>query len=448
MNVMSEKNKKQYVSNNAQLMSEWDWEKNIKLNIYPESITCGSHQEVWWKCSKGHSWKAIVSNRARLNRNCPYCAGQKPIVGENDLCTTHPEIIKQWNYKKNGNIKPENYMGGSHKKVWWMCEKGHEWCAEIKSRTSGVGCPYCADKKVLYGFNDLETKFPEIAKEWHPTKNGDLLPSQVTYGSGKKVWWKCKNDHERLATVCNRAKGRGCPVCFQRRRTSFPEQAIFYYIKQSFPDAINGYKEIFNNSMELDIFIPQINIGIEYDGKVFHYKDNNRIRDAKKYNICKQKGIKLIRITDNLQTELIINCDYKISIPKADNFYLNYAISTLLLKLGKPSNVDVAEKRLEILKYLNSFDNSLQEKFPELTEEWDTEKNGFLPTNIHPGSNEKVWWRCKICNHSWMASVVERTSHDKTVCPICAKKRGAEKRKLTTLKKKRKYCRRGTLFIR
>ena len=437
VSIMAETKEKQYVSDNAQLMAEWDWEKNNELNISPNSLSYGSHKDVWWKCAKGHRWHSIVSNRARLGRSCPYCAGQKPIIGENDLCTTHPELIKEWHPTKNRDSLPEHYMGGSHEKVWWLCEKGHEWSAQIKSRASGVGCPYCAGKKVLVGFNDLQTKFPELAKEWHETKNGQLTPTQITYGSGKSVWWKCKNGHEWSAAVCNRTIGRGCPVCASRRRTSFPEQAIFYYIKQAFPDAINGYKEAFDKgSMELDIFIPQINVGIEYDGKAFHSETHNRIRDAKKYRICKSKGIMLIRITDKIQYEIMTNCDHKIEIPKADDFHLSYAISKLLFKLNKPARVDVAASRLDILKYLTSFDNSLEEIFPELAQEWHYDKNGFQPSNIHPGSCEKVWWKCKKCGHEWKTSPSERTGRDKTGCPICSRKEAAKKKVQTTSEKK------------
>ena len=435
MSIVAEKKEKQYVSDNAQLMAEWDWEKNNEFNISPFSVPCGSHKVVWWKCSKGHSWDSIVSNRARNknSRGCPFCAGQKPIIGENDLCVTHPNLAKEWNYDKNGGFLPEQYMGGSHKKVWWVCDKGHEWEAQIKSRANGVGCPYCAGKKVLSGYNDLETIFPMLAKEWHPAKNGALHPSQVTYGSGKSVWWMCKNGHEWEASIYSRSNGCGCSVCSSRRRTSFPEQAIFYYVKQVFPDAINSYKEAFGNGlMELDVFIPQINIGIEYDGKVFHSNDSNRIRDAKKYGICKKKGIILIRITDNMQSEIMINCDHKIAIPKADDVYLSYAISTLLFKLGKPTNVNVAADRLDILKYLTSFDNSLDELFPELAKEWSYDKNSFSPCNIHPGSNEKVWWTCEKCGHEWKTSPAERTGRDKTRCPICARREGGMKRRLTS----------------
>ena len=270
---MSEKKEKQYVSDNAQLMAEWDWEKNNKLNIHPSLLSYGSHVTVWWKCANNHSWSSIVSNRARLNRGCPYCAGQLPIVGETDLATTNPNLTKEWNCEKNVDLLPQQFMSGSHKKVWWVCEKGHEWPAQIKSRTTGVGCPYCSNKKVLPGYNDLATTHPELAKEWHPTKNNALLPSEITYGSGKSVWWLCKNGHEFPNSVCNRTKGENCPVCLSRRRTSFPEQAIYYYVKQAFPDAINSYTALFDKgSMELDIYIPQLKTGIEYDGKAFHFQ--------------------------------------------------------------------------------------------------------------------------------------------------------------------------------
>lgn len=436
MSTTADTKEKRYVSDYPNLMAEWDWEKNNENNISPYSTSYATHKEVWWKCAKEHSWKSIVSNRTRLKRNCPYCAGQKPIIGENDLCTTHPTLVQEWNYSKNGDLLPEQFMMGSHKKVWWICKKGHEWCSEIKSRASGVGCPYCSNKKVLRGFNDLATTHPELAKEWHPTKNEPLTPDQITYGSGKKVWWKCKNGYEWSASIANRTKMRGCPICSSRRRTSFAEQAIYYYVKKVFPDAINGYKGIANkNSMELDIYIPEIKVGIEYDGRAFHYKDANRIRDARKYSVCKEKGIMLIRITDNMRTEIITNCDHKITIPEANDFYLGNAIAHLLYKLQRPTIVNIKKDRQEILKYLEKTDYSLEEAFPEIAKEWNYEKNeGLLPSMFHPGSNEKVWWRCSVCNNEWRTSLVERTGHDQTGCPICSRKTGGEKRKLTTLK--------------
>ena len=173
-------------------------------------------------------------------------------------------------------------MPRTHKKAWWICEKGHEWEAVIGSRISGVGCPYCANKKVLKGYNDLATIDPELAKEWHPSKNGSLTAADVTPASGVKVWWICPYGHEYQTQVCSRKAGSGCPKCSDMLRTSFPEQAIYYYIKQEFPDAINSYRDIFKSSMELDIYVPSLKVGIEYDGGLYHTSKDIQLGDARK----------------------------------------------------------------------------------------------------------------------------------------------------------------------
>ena len=108
-------------------------------------------------------------------------------------------------------------MSGSHQTVWWRCSLGHEWRAEIVDRTRGTnGCPYCGNKKVLAGFNDLASIEPEIAAEWHPTLNGALTPEMVTAGSNRKVWWLCPEGHVWRTAISNRTNAKkrtGCPVC-------------------------------------------------------------------------------------------------------------------------------------------------------------------------------------------------------------------------------------------
>ena len=220
---------KDIIIDNVELMNEWDFEKNDPRGFDPIKIGTSSHYKVWWKCQEGHSWQAIVSNRTRHGRGCPYCSHQLPIKGETDLATCYPELAKEWHPSKNDQ-KPDEVMPGTHKKAWWICSQGHEWQAEIKSRTTGVGCPYCAGKKVLKGFNDLATLNPDLSAEWHPTKNEELTPEEVTVSSGKKVWWLCKNKHEYTASVDSRNLGTGCPICFKAMRSSFPEQAVFYFI--------------------------------------------------------------------------------------------------------------------------------------------------------------------------------------------------------------------------
>ncbi len=414
------------------LVKEWHPTKNG--NLKPEDVFPATHRKAWWICHNGHEWEAMVSNRTK-GRGCPYCAGQRIIVGENDLATTNPELLKEWDYDKNGDMKPTEVRRGSHKKAAWICKEGHRWNAEIKSRASGIGCPYCSGKKVLSGFNDLETKLPHVAAEWDYDKNGGLTPKDVTYGSGKVVWWKCKNGHNYKMSVDARRAGNGCSVCSKRRRTSFPEQAVYYYVKKEFPDAINTYKDIFPGSMELDVYIPSIKVGIEYDGKVYHQGDK-LITDQRKYNICKGNGILLIRIREITSYSPITRFDREIQIPDGRSKYLNYAINNLLFHLGRIVEVDVDRDRQEILTYLTALDKSLMSEYPAIAAEWDYEKNGLLkPESFHPGSNEKVWWRCSKCNHEWKTSIAERTGRDKTGCPECAKIRGGINRRKSNLRR-------------
>ena len=202
---MAEKKEKQYVSDNAQLMAEWNWEKNNELGLDPNKLTCGSGRKVWWECNFGHEWLTTIEKRAKEKTGCPYCSGHKVASRINDLETLYPDIATEWNTAKNGDLLPTMVSPGSRKKVWWRCALGHEWEAEIVNRTtSKSGCPYCAGKKVLSGFNDLLTLNPNLAAEWNVQKNGILSPSMVSLHSGKSVWWKCKNGHEWQALIANR----------------------------------------------------------------------------------------------------------------------------------------------------------------------------------------------------------------------------------------------------
>ena len=144
------------------------------------------------------------------------------IEKESSLASRYPEIANQWNYDKNLSLKPEMIMPNSNKKVWWKCNSGHEWQAIVSSRvTGGNGCPYCSGQKVLVGYNDLETTNPEIASEWHPTKNGDLLPTMVSSGSRNSIWWICPICKETYqSAIYHRTKGNGCPYCSSKKIAS------------------------------------------------------------------------------------------------------------------------------------------------------------------------------------------------------------------------------------
>ena len=198
---------------NPEVAKEWHPTKNKKLTPYDVSV--GSSKKVWWKCDKGDDHEWITSIKDRRRHNCPICSGRKA-VKSNCLATVNTEITKQWHPTKNKNLTPNMFVAGSHKKVWWKCDKGndHEWIAAIGDRNFGNGCPICKGLKIVKS-NCLSTLNSELAKEWHPTKNGKITPYDVGVGSSKKVWWKCDkgDDHEWLAPVGRRNNGAGCPVC-------------------------------------------------------------------------------------------------------------------------------------------------------------------------------------------------------------------------------------------
>ena len=194
---MEKENK--FVSDNEKLMSEWDWEKNNALSLFPDKIAYKSNKKVWWRCSKGHSWEAVVCHRTD-GQGCPYCSNKKVLVGYNDLGSLYPELLKEWDYQENIDINPEDVVTGSAKVVYWVCSKcGHKWKTSVRHRTQRKdGCPVCAknrrtqSRQATFLKNKGGINDPLLLEEWDYEKNEDLKPQQFTNGSGKYVWWKCK----------------------------------------------------------------------------------------------------------------------------------------------------------------------------------------------------------------------------------------------------------------
>ena len=120
-----------------ELIVEWS-DRNLPLT--PDSITFGSNKKVWWKGACGHEWETSVKARSN-GEKCPICSGARVVTGINDLSTLKPELASEWSEKNE--IKPTEVSIGSHKKVLWKCNLGHEWAATVKSRTiNKTGCPY------------------------------------------------------------------------------------------------------------------------------------------------------------------------------------------------------------------------------------------------------------------------------------------------------------------
>ena len=401
---------KSLVSSNAQLMAEWNWEKNIGLD--PSLLTLGSNKKAWWKCHEGHEWQTLIYHRSK-GSNCPFCTGKKVFLGFNDLQTINPDLAKEWNYDKNNGLTPSEVTPSSNKKVWWKCSKGHEWESTINHRTSGRRCPYCFSKTVLKGYNDLQTINPTLAKEWNYDKNDKLSPTEVMSNSDKKVWWKCHKGHEWQATVYSRNKGSACPVCNSERNTSLPEYALLYYLKKSGVDAIHSYKEL---GYELDIYIPSKKIAIEYDGNLWH--KNKVEKDINKNRKCEKDGIKLYRLREGLPVLNDTSIDFTVQKKQKD---LTKVIKRILSEIIN-AKIDIDTKRdaleIENLREYTEKENSLLFSNPKVSKEWNYDKNnGLLPSEVLPNSDKKVWWKCAN-GHEWQATVGSRNKG--VACPYCS----------------------------
>ncbi len=166
----------------------------------------------------------------------------------------YPEIAKQWHATKNGELKPSDVSARSRKKVWWICCSGHEWQDTVLNRTvRGANCPYDLGKRLAFLENNLATKYPEIAKEWHPTKNGELHPSDVAAHSHKNAWWICEKGHVWQATVLNRtSNGTDCPYCSGRLAISGTND-----LQTLYPNIAEEWCTELNEELDPSNFLPK-----------------------------------------------------------------------------------------------------------------------------------------------------------------------------------------------
>ncbi len=399
-----------------------EWHPTLNGNLTPKDVMAGTEKKVWWQCCQNHKWKAGVKSRVR-GTGCPYCSNRKVLRGFNDLFTTNPELSSEWHPTLNGKLTPYDVTYGSSKKVWWICEKGHNYQTDIAHRSNGAGCPICCGKKVLVGFNDLATVSPEIAAEWHPTKNGTISPQMVTVSSDKKVWWQCSKGHEWRANVGSRKRGRNCPECSREIKTSFPEQVIFFYISKS-ATAYNRY--MLDSRTEIDVYLPDYKIGIEYDGIYYHSGENAEKREKIKEEKLTKLGITLISVKETESSFNLDTIDNIIYVPMAPNnnelLDMIEALATLISKIaGVSLNIDIniSRDRIQIYEqYLaGEKQRSLLIQNPEVASEWHPTKNGkLLPENVTYKSNKRVWWMCSK-GHEWEAMISSRIE---TGCPICS----------------------------
>jgi hypothetical protein len=269
------------------------------------------------------------------------------------------EVTDQWHPIKNGDLTPDQVTPMSNRIIWWKCDIAydHEWQASVCNRFSGTGCPSCAGQQVSIT-NCLATLCPNVADQWHKTKNGDLTAKGVTARSGRKAWWKCDvaEDHEWQAIIANRTNGSGCPSC------AGVQVSVTNSLLSQFSDVAAQWHKTKNGILKPDMVTARNNQMVWWKCEV------------------------------------------------ADDHEWQAIISNRTAGSGCPSCYGRQVSVTNCLASLNS----------EVAAQWHPTRNGRLTAHdVTAGSHRKCWWQC-IANpdHEWQATVLSRTYG--TGCSLCS----------------------------
>ena len=290
-----------------------EWHPTLNGNKSPTQFTKGSDKKIFWlcpnKCEKGclHEYEQTIYNRTS-GHGCPFCSTpKKKICIHDSIVTTHPEFIKEWHHAKNSHMTPDTISHGSKKPIWWLCQIGcphgclHEYKCDPNNRfgVNQQGCPFCCNQKICF-HSSIEYTHPHIAKEWHPTKNGDKMPSQFSKGTERpKFWWICSENHEYEASIKNRTlNNSGCPNC--KHKT---EQKLTEYLKKTIPDITTQERKLcpgrfYDNISHVRKLIFELD-GPHHFIIITLWKndvDKNQDIDVYKMKVAIDKGFRIIRI--------------------------------------------------------------------------------------------------------------------------------------------------------
>ncbi|MBQ9408335.1 MAG: hypothetical protein IJU28_02950 [Clostridia bacterium] len=369
---------------------------NQDIEVLEEYINTDTKIKV--KCTKcGKIWGATPNNLLS-GHGCGRCANRK----------NHEQFKKDLAIR-NPNIEVLGEYIDAKTPIAVMCKKcGSKWDAKPRQLIGGHGCWQCGIQKQA----DAQRKSQEQFEAELSSINPNICIIGVYKSSMIPIECKCKRcGYNWNAIPGNLLKGRGCPRCASYLHTSYPEQTLFFYIHNCFPEAINGYKDLFNDGMELDIYIPSRKIGIEYDGKAWHNNEKSFMREIKKYALCRENNIRLVRVKELKKEEDVLTADQVI--------YSNETLDETLEKISELLGVkfdvnldrdgDKISEQYQSEDANESFVRKLNEKNPEV-----------IPLSSYALSNEKIQCRCKKCGFEWKATPNKLLMG--RGCPKCSKR--------------------------
>lgn len=344
--------------------------------------------------------------------------------GKTDLATLYPGIAADWHPTLNGERTPAEFTKGSNTFAWWQCTiRKHAYWAQIKKRTAGRGCPVCTGKRVLTGFNDLTTHHPEIAREWHLTRN-TLRPTEVTPVSSRRIWWQCAGGHEWEAAVRNRtAGGSGCPICSGRIfQSGHNDLATTHpHLTLEWAPERNTLRPTQVRATSTLSAWWRCNTGHEWTMTI-----ETRVRYGSTCPTCRLSVLRTETISSQ-HPHLAREWHPTRNERPLDSYAPRSSQSAWWLceKHGHSWRARIDHRTTAGTgcpvcsghRVMAGF-NDLTTTHPHLAEQWHPTKNTVTATTIGFGSTKKAWWLCPL-GHEWIDTPNSR-SNQQTGCVFCS----------------------------
>lgn len=289
------------VADHPGLVREWHPD-----NPPAHTVSSGSRDPYRWRCKAGHEWDAPPTRRKRGSQ-CPACSyvdrGLRRQLKEAANNPIPAEHAMEWSARNA--LGPESFAAQSNKMAWWICPEGHEYEMSVSNKVGrGSGCPACVNstkarserKRSAAAFKNPLSNHPQ-SQEFSP--RNEMPMSEYSVSSGQKVWWVCPEGHnDYLSTLRDKGRGRGCPHC--ANKSSRGERELAALIREWFPSAVERCRSVIF-PLELDIYIPELRVGIEYNGLFWHSEAGGKTRNSHrdKYLACKDAGVRLIVVWED-----------------------------------------------------------------------------------------------------------------------------------------------------
>jgi hypothetical protein len=374
-----------------------------------------------------------VRRRANANRHLPLWRS---------LAANHPELVLELHPTRNGSLDPKLIAASSSRKLWWCCGRGHEWRAAVAARSSGRGCPACANVRHGQRLGErnqrvepdrtLAVRHPALFRELHPTRNGAVDTYGLAAGSARIVWWLCPKGHEWQARVVNRSAGTGCPACAAERRVATrrarPERVPYERsLAAKRPELVAQLHPTRNEDMNPKLVSAGSTRRVWWlcpAGHEWQARVTDRTRGAGCPICARTRGAAPGRSLTARRPELVDELHPTHNgivdpeaLPAGSNRTLWWRCG-----LGHEWRATVAARVRgtgcpTCARQAVPADRTLASKRPDLLEELHPTRNrGVDPASLAAFSNRKVWWRCSR-GHEWESRVASRTAG--AGCPTC-----------------------------